>query len=332
MELERHVLLASMLEPGTDTEVQTEIEVRIDPLTGHSSRILPNRGLMPPNDFDLAEFARENQPRCPFCAERLDALTPRLPAAISADGRISRGEAMLFPNLHAYSSHSSVSVYSPRLHYLPLEQMTDRLVTDNLATQVEYAKAVMDADPDSRWASINANHMLPSGSSLFHPHLQGIVDSQPTTMQRLLADVPPERFPAYLELERAEGERYLGSTGRVEWLASFAPIAPAELRAFIPGRSSPVELDQGEIEELGHGLTLALNAYADLGFESFNLALYGLPPATEGYVLNLRLGARSNLTPFYRSDSTLLERLHWEGAIDLRPETIAEQLAPAFGG
>jgi galactose-1-phosphate uridylyltransferase len=330
MDLERHVLVATMLDPGTDEEVRSEIEVRIDPLTGHSSRILPDRGLMPPNDFDLETFARESQPKCPFCSGRLERLTPRLPATISTEGRISRGEAVLFPNLHAYSSHSSVSIYSPRLHYLPLEQMTEQLVTDNLATQVEFARAVMDADAESRWASINANHMLPSGSSLFHPHLQGIVDSQPTTMQRLLADVPAERFAAYLELERRRGERYLGNTGRIHWLASFAPIAPAEVRAFIGGRSSPVELDDDDVEELGHGLTLALRGYAELGFESFNLALYGAPPGSEGYVLNLRLAARSNLKPFYRSDSTLLERLHWEGAIDLPPETIADRLAPRF--
>jgi galactose-1-phosphate uridylyltransferase len=30
-----------------------------------------------------------------------------------------------------------------------------------------------DADPAAWWVSINANHMLPSGSSIFHPHFQG---------------------------------------------------------------------------------------------------------------------------------------------------------------
>lgn len=330
MELERHVLVATMLDAGTDEEVRSEIEVRIDPLTGHSSRILPDRGLMPANDFDLEAFARENQPNCPFCSERIDRLTPRLPAAISTRGRITRGEAVLFPNLHAYSSHSSVSVYAPRLHYLPLGKMTAQLVADNLGTQVEFARAVMEVDPESRWVSINANHMLPSGSSLFHPHLQGIVDSQPTTMQRLLAETTSERFETYLALERRQGERYLANTGRIEWLASFAPIAPAEVRAFIADRSSPVELDHDDIEELAHGLTLALHGYGELGFESFNLALYGAPPGSKDYVLNLRLAARSNLKPFYRSDSTLLERLHWEGAIDLPPETVAERLAPRF--
>lgn len=330
MELARRILTAEMREPGTGRMVRTPIDVRVDPLTGHSCRILPERGLMPPNDLDLAAFARENQPRCPFCAERIDSLTPELPAGICPDGRIGRGEAVLFPNLHAYSSHSVVSVYSPRLHYLPLEDMTERLLADNLLTQVAHARAVISADPEARWASINANHMLPSGSSLFHPHLQGIVDSEPTTLQRMLAAVPAEQFDDYLETERRAGERYLGDTGRVEWLVSFAPIAPAELRAFIRGISSPVELDEDLVFELAGGLVRALNAYAEMGFESFNLAVYGAPPGTDAYPLNLRLACRSNLSAFYRSDSTFLERLHWEGAIDLSPERVAERIGTRF--
>ena len=330
MELERRLLMAEMIAPDTGEIVRTPIEVRIDPLTGHTSRILPNRGLMPANDFDLETFARENRPGCPFCPERIETHTPRLPPAIHPDGRITHGEAVLFPNLHAYSSHSCVSVYSPRLHYLPLNQITDRLMADNLNAQVTYDQAVMAADPDSRWASINANHMLPSGSSLFHPHLQGIVDSEPTTMQRLLAAVPAARFEAYLRWERRVGERLLGATGRVEWLVSFAPIAPAEVRAFVEGVASPAELDDDLIAELAHGLTLTLNAYAELGFQALNLAIYGAPPGTAGYPLNVRIACRSNLKPFYRSDSTLLERLHWEGAVDLPPETIAERIRERF--
>jgi galactose-1-phosphate uridylyltransferase len=330
MMLRRELLTAEMVDPGTGEPVRTTIEVRFDPLTGHSSRILPERGLMPASDFDLEAFARETQPSCPFCPGRIDRLTPLLPARIDPGGRIVRGEAVLFPNLHAYSSHSAVSVYSPRRHYLPLGAMTERLLADNLAAQVAYAQAVMAAEPQARWASVNANHMLPSGSSLFHPHLQGIVDSQPTTFQRLLAEVPAQRFADYLDAERRSGERYLGDTGRIQWLASFAPVAPAELRAFVSGISSPAELTGDLIGELAHGLALALGGYAEMGFESFNGAVYGAPPGTEGYPLNLRLACRSNLKPYYRSDSTFLERLHWEGAVDLAPETVAQRMGDRF--
>ena len=120
MEFQRELLIAEILAPGSGERIRQSLEVRVDPLTGHTSRILPEQGLMPANDFDLAAFARENQPRCPFCQERIDSMTPRLTPELDPGGRLVRGEAVLFPNLHAYSSHSCVSVYSPRLHYLPL--------------------------------------------------------------------------------------------------------------------------------------------------------------------------------------------------------------------
>ncbi len=331
IELRRQVLTTEFLHPERDFRpVRSDVEVRWDPLTGHTARLVPARGLMPPSEFDLETFAHKTAARCPFCGERLAKLTPKLPPELSPEGRIAIGRAVLFANLHAYGQHSSVSVYSPDLHYLPLERMTARLVADNLATQVAFARAVMAVDAASRWASIGANHMLPSGSSLFHPHLQGIVDPLPTTLQRLLADVPAQRFDAYLAAERNTGERHLGSTGRVEWLASFAPLAPGELRAFLPGVASPTELDDALVDELAHGLAAALELYAELGFQSFNMALYGAPPGTRGYPLNLRLACRSNLAPLYRSDATHLERLHWEAAIDLWPEEIAARAGERF--
>ena len=96
------------------------------------------------------------------------------------------------------------------------------------------------------------------------------------------------------------------------------------------GVASPAELDDELIAELAHGLVLTLNAYAEMGHESFNLAIYGAPPGTAGYPLNLRIACRSNLRPHYRSDSTFLERLHWEGAVDLAPEAIAERIGAGF--
>jgi galactose-1-phosphate uridylyltransferase len=203
-------------------------------------------------------------------------------------------------------------------------------VSDNLATQVEFGRAALRHDPEAGWQSINANHMLPSGSSLFHPHMQGSVDPVPTTFQRLLAEVPAARFDDYLAGERERGERYLGGD-RVQWVASFAPSAPCELRAFVRGASSPVELDDDAVEELGRGIARALGLYSELGYESFNMAIYGAPPGTSGYPLNLRIACRSNLEPLYRSDATYFERLHWEGAVEMTPEQLADRARGRFG-
>jgi galactose-1-phosphate uridylyltransferase len=331
MELRRVVLTGELLPPGEGNEhVPTSVEIRWDPLTGHGARLVTGSGLFPPSDFDLAALAEETRAGCPFCPDRIEQATPRLVPAIAPEGRIRRGQAVLFPNLLTYAPHSSVSVYSPSLHFLPLGAMTPVLVGDNLATQVAFAAAVLQADPAARWVSVNANHMLPSGSSLYHPHLQGAASPVPTTFQRLLAEMPPERFNDYLATERREGRRHLGSTGSVEWLASFAPLGPGELRAFLPGVVSPAELGQDRVAELGWGIATALNLYAELGFESFNLAVYGAPAGTPGYLLNLRLVCRSNPRPLYRSDAMYLERLHWEAAVDVTPEALAERAGDRF--
>jgi hypothetical protein len=118
----------------------------------------------------------------------------------------------------------------------------------------------------------------------------------PTTFQRLLADLPAERFGDYLTTERRAGARHLGGRDRVQWLAAFAPVGPAELRALVPGVSSPTDLDADLLGELAWGVATALGLYAELGFDSFNLALYGLPA---GRPLLLRLVCRQNPSPTY---------------------------------
>jgi UDPglucose--hexose-1-phosphate uridylyltransferase len=334
IDLRSEVVDGRMLDPRAGFQrVRTRVEFRWDPLTGHVARLMTGSRLMPPNDFDLEALATQTREGCPFCPEALESMTPRLDPDIFPfpDGRIHRGEAVLFPNIVSYSLHSAVSVYSPGRHFLPLSRMTARLVADNLGAQVAFGRAAVRGDPRARWVSVNANHMLPSGSSLFHPHLQGSADPFPSTQQRLLSEVPAERFGDYVETERGLGRRYAGSTGRVEWLASFAPIAPAELRGFLFGVASPADLGEEDVAELGDGIARALNLYAELGFESFNLAIYGAPPGTPECPLNLRIAARSNLrAPAYRSDATYFERLHWDSAVDVWPEDVAERARPFF--
>jgi galactose-1-phosphate uridylyltransferase len=252
------------------------------------------------------------------------------PAELAPEGRIRRGEAVLFPNIQAYSRHSSVSVYSPDLHHLPLDRMDARVVHDNLAAQVDFVSRATRLDPDARWVSINANHMLPSGSSLFHPHMQGSVDPHPTTVQELLSRVPPERFADYLETERHLRERHLGELGGVEWLAGFAPFGFNELRALVPGVGSPEQLDEERVAALADGIARALSLYAELGYQSFNLAIYGAP--TAGHVLSVRLVCRSSLRALYRSDVAYFERMHWQAMVDGTPEELAERAGDRFRG
>ena len=331
MELRREVVTAEILLPSAGFEpASSPIEIRWDPILGHTSHLLSGAELMPSSGFDLRELAVQTQASCPFCSERIDQSTPRLPEAIHSAGRIRQGEAVLFPNLLAYAQYSAVSVYSPDRHFLPLEQMTAPLVADNLAAQVQFAAAVLRYDGRARWASINANHMLPSGSSLFHPHLQGSVDRFPSTLQQMIAQVPVTRVHDYVDTERRLDERYLGRLGCADWLVSFAPVGFNEIRAFVTGVSSPAALTVEQASDLAEGITRVLNVYADLGFQSFNMALVGGGPESQDGYLCLQLVCRSHPQPHYRSDVTYWERLHRQAMVDYRPERLAELARARF--
>jgi galactose-1-phosphate uridylyltransferase len=326
--LERETFEAELLDPRRGFEsTRTTVEVRRDPLTGHSARILPPASFPPPARHDLERLAAETRDACPFCAERIEQQTPCLPAAVWPEGRIRAGGAVLFPNLVPYAKWSSVSVYSPEQHLLPLPELTPTLVADNLRAQAEFGRAVLAVDSSARWIGVNANHLPPSGSSIFHPHLQGSANPLPTTMQRLLADVPPSDLRAWVVAEREEGTRLVASSDEIDWLASFAPLGPAEICAFVGGAGSPHELDDGRIDELSRGISAVLRAYDGLGFESFNLALYGVPGAE---TLLVRLVARAYFGTAERSDAMWSERLQWEAATDLAPEHVAELARATF--
>ena len=328
LELRRERLTAEILDPRAGYErARTPFEIRWDPLTGQSCRLLPEGSFPPPCRHDLARLASDTRPTCPFCPGRIEEETPRLPPEVDPAGRIRVGEAVLFPNLAPYAKWSSVSVYSPQRHLLPLVELTPELVADNLAAQVDFVRAVSAQDRDSVWPSVNANHLPPAGSSIFHPHLQGSVNPWPTTLQRLLSEVDPASVDGYLAVEQEAGERLVSAEEGVVWLAGFAPLGPGEVRAYVLERSRLDELDEGAVQEIACGISRVLSVYAALGFESFNLALYGMPA---GRPLELRLVARAYYGAALRSDAMWSERLHWEAAVDLAPERVAELAREAW--
>ncbi len=62
-----------------------------------------------PLDVDLEALAATGRQGCPFCPERVMEVTPRFRPEIHAEGRISHGEALLFPNLLSYWQHTARS-------------------------------------------------------------------------------------------------------------------------------------------------------------------------------------------------------------------------------
>ena len=98
-------------------------------------------------------------------------------------------------------------------------------------------------------------------------------------------------------------------------------LKEAELRA----TQAKVADMQALVDELSAGAAALLGLYAELGYGSFNLALYGLPPGRRDLPLVLRLVARSTIGPLERADVMWSELLHGEAVVDLAPEALAER-------
>jgi UDPglucose--hexose-1-phosphate uridylyltransferase len=323
MEFRTERFTAELLDPRRGFEpTRSTVEVRWDPLTGQSCRLLPAGSLQSPEPIDVSALAEKSRPTCPFCAERVESETPKFLEAVVPEGRVSVGEALLFPNLLPYAKWSSVCVYSPGRHRLMLYDLTPLLIADNLWAQVQFLRAVRAHDPPSDWTSINVNQLPPSGSSIFHPHSQGSANPVPTTAQGRFADLNPTLIRQYVDLER-ETERFVTSHGPVTWLASFAPVGIAEIRALVIDATSPTELSRDTVVVLAGGIATVLQLYADLGFQSFNLALHGAGGAQHGGAVILRMVARAYFGASQRSDVMWSERLHAEAATDVSPERLA---------
>lgn len=329
IEFVEHEIIARLPElTNPANHVDVPLSIRVDPLLGHTSRVM-NNDLTPSQRGDLDMLVAPPS-FCPFCADTIEQATGTLPSEVIAEGRIRRGQAVIVPNVVAYSQYSTVGLYDTRQHFLDLPELTPTRVGDLLEALVEYTTAVQKIGPF--WSSINANYLPPSGSSVVHPHAQSVHDEFGTTMQRAIL----ERSSAWngtqsfwqelIDAER-DGPRWLNERGRVAFMTPFAPVGFHEVWAVVQGCSDISRLTPQDCADLGAGLSGVLDGYYSLNLASFNWALYGAGPAeTEQYSLLMRIVSRSNPDTFYRSDVTYFEKLHQEAVTDMLPEALAERL------
>ncbi len=334
---EIEIVEAMLLNPLKNFELDTKItEIRRDPLTGRTSRII-ERFSPPPARHDLSELIEKTR-NCFFCGEKVEKVTPKIRPEISTEERIKVGEAILFPNLMAYSKYSGVAIFN-RDHFIYLGDFTPEMISNNLKANRRYIQLVAAYDPSVQYCSINGNYLLPAGSSMPHPHLQSSIDPLPTNVQREMLECSEAYLRRhgsvfwrdFIDAENERGERYVGKIGNTVWLTSFAPVGFNEVRGIVVGQSSIANLTDNEVEDLGDGIARVLKYYDAQGYNSFNLAIYSGPIAgTECYWTNLRLISRSNLEPYYRSDATYFERLHCESMTDKKPEDLCLELRKHF--
>jgi UDPglucose--hexose-1-phosphate uridylyltransferase len=330
-------LLSRFQNPGEEAYSERKLQVRFDPLLGTSARIA--EGVKLQTSVDAARVSiRALDMNCPFCAERIDKVTPRIAAEITPAGRIRVGDTVLFPNLVPYSKYATVAVFTTR-HWLDLRDFTPALIVDNLAASLEYIRAVTKVDADARFCAYNINYLYPSGGSLPHPHSQLYVDPFPTSMMRMQHASVTAYWQAngrcfwndLVSEETQRAERMIARDGPIVWMTPFAPIGFNEVRAVLCERTTILDLSSADVQELASGISRVLAWYDSIGYNSFNLALYSGELGKDGADrVNLTMLTRTAMTPFYRSDSMYLERLHWEAALDRTPEDVATDVREYF--
>ncbi len=331
-----------LLSPEGLAPLRQRIQVRRDPLLGHTgvyNPALQDKARTLFGDIDreaLIRLVAESAERCIFCPGRLEA-TPRYPAALFPEGRLKQGEAVLFPNLYALARHHAVVVVS-EAHFLELREFTPQRIGDAMLLMQKFMETVSQQEPDTAYATLNANYLYPAGASLVHPHFQLLMGPRPYAHQARLLEAWREyreregsAYAADLATtEQRLGERYIGEQGGWHWLAAWAPLGNHEIQAMHASAADFAVLPESEVEALAEGLSRMLRLYEDLGFLSFNFALYS-QRGHEAARLFLRLVARQNPAPHYRSDDYFLQKLQQTELILLPPEELASRARRFFG-
>lgn len=319
-------------------ETRRTIEIRKDPLTGRTSRIIafaPHR----PSKPDLTALVQRSiSSGCPFCPERIEAATPQFPPDVVPEGRIRVGEATVVHNITPYDTYSAVCVMTSR-HFIAISDFTEDLLAGALQASQAYVRAVMDSDSSARYATINWNYMPLSGGTLVHPHFQIIVGGTPSNYHRELIESSrryqetnsSDYWSDLIATERELGERYIAKTGAVHWLVSFAPRGLLEVIAIFADCASSLDVSSDDWRDFAAGLVRVARYLGDLNYHSLNMALFSGCKGDRHFRVNARIIPRYLLTEeFGGSDFNYFKALHDEMLARANPESVCRELRPYF--
>jgi len=334
---ERETVHARFVLP-TGAQIEAPIEIRVNPITGRTSRIAfsrtGEREAATDSFPDPPPFAGDTA-RCPFCSINLPAKTPQLLKTYEASGRMIRGASVLFPNLFPYGAHSAVSLFDDR-HFVEIGTASIGSYTNSFRNCAEYLQRVLAREPEAVYIAITQNHLPSAGGSLLHPHLQIQADRIASNHQRFLKERALRHFRQtdsfllsdYLHREKAHNQRYIGTTGAWEWLAAFAPEGFFEIWGILPQATSLSQVTATAWEGLAQGVLNTQRYYRSLNRNGYNLGMLAIE--NEGSKLELRVVilARSNYAPWVRSDHTGFEVMLGDMATFTAPEDTARTAKP----
>jgi UDPglucose--hexose-1-phosphate uridylyltransferase len=306
-------------------------EVRADPLTGRTSRIL---------DFPIREVVREDvsgqvemsRGFCPFCPEVVEVVTPKFHPDLVSRERYSRGEALCVPNVFPYDENGAVCIIS-REHYLPLSAFTAGILEDSLACCFDYLEDVAVRQPDMIYQSVNWNYMPLAGGSLIHPHLQITASSSSTNyyasvvpcLERYREETGRDYWSDLRDEEQRKAERCIAVTDRLTWLAAFAPLGVFDVMGILHRAGRPGDITGETLGELVQGILHVLEYIDSLNMGSLNMSLYFLA-GNPLFVPHVRICPRVSIPPLGTSQVNYMKMLHDESLTTLKPEDICKDL------
>ncbi len=340
VEFKRFNCKASFINPLKNWALDEQtLELRIDPLLGHvslySSSIEDKKEIMfhKLDESFILSVAEATKPNCFLCDGKWEKTTPKYPKDLIKEGRLIRGEVVLFPNLFPIASYHGVIMLGNE-HYRSLDNFPEDLLGDAFYVAVEFIKIISSKDKDCRYFTVNANYLPPAGSSVFHPHVQVLGSSVPSTHHERLLEASRQYFEKtkisfwddLIATEKALGERYIGEFFGSHWIASYSPVGTNEIMGIFPQKGDLSKWEDNEIKALAKGVSLTLKLYKNLEFSTFNFSLFS------GTVNNcfpwessvVRIICRQNFSPNYRTDDYYFQKLMGNEIISTRPEELAK--------
>ncbi len=327
-----NLITAKLIAPSGDG-AERRIEVRVNPVSGRTSRIALGRRAEkepgteslpapPPNAADTAG--------CPFCSPQVMSRTPTILPDIFPGGRLCFNESVLFPNLFPYGGYSAVSLFDNR-HFVEIGTASASSYTDCFINCGNYLRHVLGYDSRAVFMAITQNHLPSAGGSLIHPHLQINADAIAPNHHRFLRKRAEEYFHQtgshlfsdYLHHEKQDGSRYIGKTGSWEWTAAFAPEGFFEIWGILPKITSLYQITDSDWNDLARGVVNGQKFYRSLCRNGYNLGMLFIEDGSSYLEMRVVILVRSNYAAWVRNDHTGFEIMLGDMTTFTAPEDTA---------
>lgn len=344
MEFRKETRTMELLSPVAQFESETQVvEYREDPLTGSHSRVNVKRAgrvkQAQRSEVDLSQVVERTRRGCFFCPENIEQRTPKFPPQFCPEGRIERGECLLFPNLFPFAEYHAVGTLT-REHFWDLDEFTPEMILDNLMASRQYITLVQQKDEGAKYPLWIWNHLPPSAASIMHPHVQILVDRAPPSGLRKLLDKSEEYFAQQgtnywqdvVREEKRLGQRYIGGKDSLAVIASYAPRGNREVQLIFKELGNLADLKENQARDFATAIIKILHCYKKMGVNSFNLITYSAAVGEnpDYYWLNARIISRPIFQPFYTADTGYMERFYDVWVIETLPEDVAREMRPGF--